>query len=172
MPISGHYIRMAKNYLEAPPNAVRRKDREVADDAWIHDLLHRTPMGVLATVHDGQPFVNSNTFAYDEAEHAIYMHTHRTGRTASNVGGDERVCFTVTEMGRLLPAPRAFNMSVEYEGVVVFGAARLVLDEAEKARCLQQVVDKYFGHLRPGDDYAPPSVEELALTSVYRIAIE
>ena len=115
MPISGHYIRMAKNYLEAPPNAVRRKDREVADDAWIHDLLHRTPMGVLATVHDGQPFVNSNTFAYDEAEHAIYMHTHRTGRTASNVGGDERVCFTVTEMGRLLPAPRAFNMSVEYE---------------------------------------------------------
>jgi nitroimidazol reductase NimA-like FMN-containing flavoprotein (pyridoxamine 5'-phosphate oxidase superfamily) len=116
--------------------------------------------------------VNSNLFVYDEGEHAIYMHTARTGRTTANVGAEERVAFTVFGMGRLLPAPRAFNMSVEYEGVVVFGRARLLDAEAEKERALGLLVDKYFSHLAPVVDYALPSVEELGLTSVYRIAIE
>ena len=89
-------------------------------------MLRSAAYGVLATSHEGQPFVNSNLFVYAEDEHAIYMHTARTGRTASNVGAEERVAFTVFEMGRLLPAPRAFNMSVEYEGVVVFGRAQVL----------------------------------------------
>jgi nitroimidazol reductase NimA-like FMN-containing flavoprotein (pyridoxamine 5'-phosphate oxidase superfamily) len=154
------------------PADVRRRDREVTDDAWIREMLRTAPCGVLATVRDGQPFVNSNLFAYDEAEHAIYMHTSHAGRTAANTAADERVCFTVFEMGRLLPAPRAFNMSVEYEGVVVFGRARLLQDDDAKRRGLQRLLDKYFGHLRPNTDYAPPSAGELKLTAVYRLTID
>jgi hypothetical protein len=82
------------------------------------------------------------------------------------------VAFTVFEMGRLLPAPRAFNMSVEYEGVVVFGRARVLESEEEKRRGLGLLIEKYFAHLTPAVDYALPSVEELSLTSVYRIAID
>jgi len=162
---------MVKDYRDAAPEKVRRADRAVDDDAWIRDLLGRAPYGVLATVHEGQPFVNSNLFAYDADEHALYMHTAHVGRTTGNVGADERVCFTAFEMGRLLPAPRAFNMSVEYNGVVVFGRARVLTSDADKRRGLQALLDKYFGHLRPGDDYEPPDDGELKLTSVYRIEI-
>ena len=42
-------------------------------------------MGVLATVHGDQPFVNSNIFVYDEDRHAIYLHPARTGRTRDTV---------------------------------------------------------------------------------------
>jgi uncharacterized protein len=157
-----------------PPalNEVRRKDREVTDDAWIAGMLRRAPMACLATVRDGQPFVNSNTFVYDEAAHAILMHTSFRGRTRDNVDRDERVCLTVTEMGRMLPAPRAFNMSVEYSGVVVFGRARIIDDPHEKSAALLQLIAKYYPHLAPETDYALPDDKELALTAVYRIEID
>jgi nitroimidazol reductase NimA-like FMN-containing flavoprotein (pyridoxamine 5'-phosphate oxidase superfamily) len=152
--------------------AVRRRDRAVEDEGWIKDFLRRAPAGTLATVHAGQPFVNMNVFAYAEDEHAIYLHTARTGRTRANIEGSERVCFGVHTMGRLLPAVRAKEFSVEYAGVVVFGRGEVVADEAEARRALQRLLDKYFPHLRPGRDYRPITAEELAVTTVYRIRID
>ena len=154
---------MARNYIEQPYSDVRRKERAVDDDAWIIELLRRAPMAQLATVHDGQPFVNSNLFVYDESQHAIYMHTAGKGRTRSNVDADERVCLSVSEMGRLLPAPRAFNMSVEYGGVVIFGRGRAIEDAAEKEYGLMLLVRRYYPHLVPGDHYALPDAGELGL---------
>src|SRR5690606_1102922 len=90
----------------------------------------------------------------------------------ANVESDERVCFSVSEMGRLLPAPVALDFSVEYAGVVVFGRATVVTDRAEAERALQLLLDKYFPHLRPGRDYRPITPSELARTTVYRIQIE
>ena len=104
-----------------PRTAMRRRDRAVADETWIRELLDKAATGVLATVDNGQPFVNSNLFVYDEAEHVIWTHTAATGRTRDNVDRDARVCFTAYEMGRLLPADEALEFSVEYAGVVAFG---------------------------------------------------
>jgi hypothetical protein len=151
---------------------IRRRDRAVADDAWIRAMLHRAASGVLATAHDGQPFVNTNLFVYDEAAHAIYLHGARTGRTATNIAANERVCFTVNEMGRLLPAAVALDFSVEYASVVVFGRARRIDDAATAQQALQKLLDKYFPHLQPGRDYRPITPEELARTAVYCLQIE
>ncbi len=162
---------MPKDYAALPLNEVRRADRAVNDDAWIADMLRRAPFGALATVRDGQPFINNNLFVFDAEARAIYMHTARYGRTQSNVEAYERVCFSVSEMGRLLPADEALEFSVEYTGVVVFGRAS-ILDGADAERGLQLLLDKYFPHLQPGRDYRPIMPEELARTSVYRIEIE
>src|SRR5512133_1162176 len=132
---------------------VRRKDRAVQDDAWIQDLLERVPVGNLATVEDGQPFLHMNLFVYDRSRRAIYFHTALHGRTRSNLEQDARVCFSVSEMGRLLPADTALEMSVEYASVVVFGRGTVVADPVEAERALQLLLDKYFSHLQPGRDY-------------------
>ncbi len=160
-----------KQTVEDLRTKMRREDR-AQDDARVRAYLSRAPFGFLATVVDGQPFINSNLFAYDEAAHAIYLHTARSGRARSNVEQDERVCFTVAEMGRLLPADTALEMSVEYEGVVVFGRAGLVTDPAEARHGLQLLLDKYLPHLRPGRDYRAITDDELARTSVFRVQIE
>ena len=151
---------------------VRRRDRAVTDEAWIRNLLRRASFGTLATVRDGQPFVNMNIFVYDEAVPALYLHTAKTGRTRANVEADERVSFCVGEMGRLLPASEALHFSVEYASVVLFGRAQIVTDDVEAEQALQQLLDKYAPHLRPGRDYRPIQPEELAVTSVYRIDID
>lgn len=159
-----------------PPSSsltqVRRSDRAMDDDAWIADFLHRAAAGVLATANDGQPFINSNLFVYDPAAHAIYLHTARTGRTPLNVAANNRVCFHVFEMGRLLPADVALDFSVEYGGVTVFGRGELILDPAEARAALQLLLDKYFPHLHPNEDYRAITEEELARTTVYRLCIE
>ncbi len=155
----------------APPSEVRRRDRAKEDD-WIEAFLARAPVGVLATVADGQPFLNSNFFAYAPDERVIYMHTARLGRTRDNLEGDARVAFSCFEMGRLLPAPEALEFSVEYGGVVAFGRGRVVEDDGEKERGLQMIMDKYAPHLRPGRDYRPIVPEELRRTAVFRIDID
>ena len=116
--------------------AIRRRDRAVRDEAWIRTMLLTAPTGVLATVSDGQPFVNANIFVYDEGRDAIYLHTARHGHTRDTVEGHERVAFTAMEMGRLLPADTALEFSVEYASVMVFGRGYVVEDdnEAKEAR--------------------------------------
>jgi nitroimidazol reductase NimA-like FMN-containing flavoprotein (pyridoxamine 5'-phosphate oxidase superfamily) len=99
------------------------------------------------------------------------MHTARTGRTRNNVNGEERVCLSVFEMGRLLPDKIALEFSVEYAGVNLFGRAA-VIDGDEALRGLQLLCDKYFPHLQPGRDYRPANLLELKRTSVYRIDID
>lgn len=155
-----------------PFSQVKRKDRSVEDEAWIRSLLERAPTGVLATVDEGQPFINVNLFVFDKASDSIYMHTAREGRTRKNVQENGRVCFGVSDMGRLLPADTALEMSVEYSSVVVFGRAAIVADQDEAKRALQLLLDKYFAHLKPGKDYRAITPEELARTRVYRIQIE
>ena len=156
---------MAKDYLQTAYADVGRKDRAIDDDAWIVAFLRRAPMAQLATVHDGQPFIHSNLFAYDETVHAVYMHTAPVGRTRSNVESDERACVSVSEIGRLLPSHEALTMSVEYDGAAIFGRARVLSDDAERERGLRLILDKYFPHLAYGDDYRAITPEELARTT-------
>lgn len=163
---------MTIDYDTLPLTHVRRSDRAVDDETWIADFLRRAPVGVLATAVAGQPFINSNLFVYDAAAHAIYLHTARVGRTRANLAANERVCFHVYEMGRLLPADLALEFSVEYGGVTVFGRGRVIDDPDEARHGLQSLLDKYFPHLRPGEDYRPITGDELARTSVYRIDID
>ncbi|MCO5185969.1 MAG: pyridoxamine 5'-phosphate oxidase family protein [Anaerolineae bacterium] len=163
---------MTKDYTTLPATHMRRNDRAVIDEAWIRAMLHGAAVGTLATAHNDQPFLNSNLFVYDEAAHAIYIHTAATGRTRSNIAHNPLVCFTVFEMGRLLPASVALEFSVEYSSVVVFGRSAIVEDEKEATHALQHLLDKYAPHLTAGEDYRPPVPEELKRTAVFKITID
>ncbi len=155
-------------------SAIRRRDRG-KDDEWVAAFMSRAPYGFLATVGDGgQPFLNSNLFVFDETagRRRIYLHTHRTGRTRSNLEAAEKVAFSVVAMGRLLPAPEALQFSVEYAGVVAFGTGRVIKDREEARAALQMLLDKYAPHLKPGEHYRPTTDDELKRTAVYRIDVE
>jgi nitroimidazol reductase NimA-like FMN-containing flavoprotein (pyridoxamine 5'-phosphate oxidase superfamily)/predicted N-acetyltransferase YhbS len=162
---------MTKDYGTVSYTHVRRNDRAVQDSKWIKALLRQAAFGTLATNYQDQPFINSNLFVYDEPGNIIYLHTASVGRTRANVEKNERVCFSVSQMGRLLPADVALEFSVEYAGVAVFGYAQIVSDAAEAKHGLQLLLDKYAPHLRPGRDYRPITSGELKRTTVYRIEI-
>jgi len=162
---------MAGDHADKPITEMRRRDR-AQDEDWTRAFLHAGAWGALATVFEGQPFINTNLYVYDEAAHAIYLHGARIGRTRSNIEIGGPVCFNVSEMGRILPEEVALEFSVEYAGVTVFGRCTVVDDDDEAYRGLQMLMDKYAPQLQPDRDYRPASLEDLDRTSVYRIDIE
>ncbi|MBE0697018.1 MAG: pyridoxamine 5'-phosphate oxidase family protein [Anaerolineaceae bacterium] len=158
--------------MEIKRSNVTRHDREVQDESWIVELLQRVPMGTLATASGEQPYQSTLLFIYDPNRRAIYLHTARRGRVWENLRANPRSCFTIAEMGRLLPAETALNFSVEYNSVVIFGNAVLVDDPTEAECALQLILDRYFPHLHSGQDYRPITASERDVTAVYRLEIE
>ncbi|MBN2499772.1 MAG: pyridoxamine 5'-phosphate oxidase family protein [Anaerolineales bacterium] len=160
------------NYTKKPYTTLRRSDREVTDEAWIKAFLTRSAYGTLATSVDDQPFLNAGNYVYDESQNTIYFHRARKGRTSENLAANNRVCYMVSEMGRVLIGESAGDFGVEYSSVIVFGRVELVEEEAEKSRALQMLVDKYAPHLKVGEDYEPVSAHDLKRVAVYKIEIE
>lgn len=151
----------------------RRRDRS-KEETWIRAYLERAPWGTLALAREGgAPHLNSNLFVYRPDPDRIYLHSARTGALPAALEGPEGVpgAFSVSEMGRLLPAPEALEFSIEYNGVVAMGPVRTVRDPAEAESALQDLLDKYAPHLRPGADYRPITAGEMERTAVYRMDI-
>ncbi|GAB4523923.1 MAG: hypothetical protein Fur0018_07060 [Anaerolineales bacterium] len=158
-----------------PPHrltSMRRRDRQVDDDAWITALLDRAEYGVLSLCLGAQPFAVARNFVYDRERHCIYLHGARKGRTFETVQRGARAVLTVSEMGRLLPAERAMNMSVEFRGVMVYGRVSVVEDPDEATHALHLLVEKYFPHLQRGRDYEPVSSDDLKVTATLRLDVE
>ncbi len=150
--------------------AMRRKDRRISDTAEIHALLARADIGFLATVSGDQPLVTPYSFWFDGQR--IYFHGAKKGQSKEIMQQNPRVCFTVAERGRYLPAERAMDFSVEFASVMVFGTGRMVESQAEQIYALQGLMDKYFPHLKPETDYEPITKKDLRPTGVYAIDIE
>jgi nitroimidazol reductase NimA-like FMN-containing flavoprotein (pyridoxamine 5'-phosphate oxidase superfamily) len=161
---------MSRSFPPDELTAMRRTDRAISDDAEIADLLRQADICRIATSVNDQPFISANTFWYDGER--IFFHTATQGRTLTNIQHNPRVCLEVDWVGRWLPATTALEFSVEYTGVVVFGRARLLEDDAEKKRALQGLLDKYFPDLKPGADYRPITPGELEVTAVFAVDIE
>ncbi len=161
---------MSDNFNQ-PLNKIRRSDRG-KNDSWIRNFLTQGEAGTLATAADNQPFLVTRNYAFDAQRHAIYLHGAVKGRTYENVQANARVCFSVSEMGRLLPDKEAQEFGVEYSGVVVFGTATIVEDAKEATHGLQLLMDKYFPQYVLGKDYEPIGAPALNVTAVYRIDIE
>jgi len=153
-------------------NTIRYKKRQ-QEEEWIQTFLERAAYGTLAmTLADGQPIVNMNIFAYDRDANAIYFHTAHQGQTHDTIASGLRtVCFSVAEMGRIIPADRALNFSVEYSGVVVFGEVMLIEDSDMAKYAFDKIMQKYAPHLKPDVDYEATTDDDLKRTSVYSISI-
>lgn len=151
---------------------MRRKDRAVEDDTWIVEFLRQASFGNIATVHESQPFITMTVFVYDPGTHALYMHTSRHGRMCANVKADDKVCFSVGKVGRMLPAETAREFSNEYESVVVFGRIEIMEDLRKARDMMHLMIDKYFTHLKREVDYRAITLPEIEEIATYKIAIE
>lgn len=163
---------MGNGSMQHPDVPIRRQDRAVTDEVWIKEFLTKAPYCVMATALDNQPYIHTNLFVYEPSRDCIFMHTAHRGRTPDSLRANGKVCLTVSEMGRLLPSSSAREFSVEYSSVIVFGRVKILVDPVESAYGLQVLMDKYFPHLKPGENYPEIDEEEMRGVAVYRIDID
>lgn len=163
---------MTRNYENQPPTAFQRLPEFKREDDWIRSFLQEAKIGHIATSFDGQPFVITSTFWYDEKNHRIFFHSNIAGRVRANIEHNPKVCLEASEMGRLLPSNVALEFSLQYRSVMVFGTAKIITDAGEARAALYSLIKKYFPTMVAGREYREITDKELRATSVYAIKIE
>jgi uncharacterized protein len=158
----------ADDYPTTERSRIRRlRERGSHARADVHAVLDATPFCHVGYVIDGAPYVTP-TLHWREGER-VFWHGSAASRFLDRVDGTQ-VCLTSSLMDGYVLARSAFNHSVNYRSAMVFGTARTVRDEGEKADALRRFVDALF----PGrwDTLRPPTTQEMKATAVLWLDIE
>jgi uncharacterized protein len=142
---------------------MRRSEREKgAED--ITRILKDGEYGVLSTIGEsGYPY--STPLSYTYINDSIYFHSAKVGEKLDNIIYNEKVCFCVVGRTEVLPE----EFSTEYESVIIFGKASVVLEE-EKKNAFISLIDKYSkDFMKEGLAYIDRAIQN---TTVIKITID
>ena len=143
---------------------MRRREREVGDEAGIQDILEKGLVCHLG-LYDGQyPYVVPLNYGYRNGR--IYVHCAGEGRKIDILKKNERVCIEVDVDTRIVRGDAPCRWAAKYRSVIGFGRARIVDDENGKKAGLDAIMAHYGGQEGPYDD------KSLQRTCVIEIVIE
>ena len=160
--------------LSASPRTTitRHRERGSADRADLFSTLREALVCHVGIVRDGVPVVLPTIYGVDpsgpDEGGTLYLHGSVAARWLAQAPG-QIVCATFTIVDGAVLARSGFNHSMNYRSAVVYGAARLVADPAERDRALWLMVD----HVVPGRSKTlrPFTRKELAATAVIAVPL-
>ena len=119
----------------------RHADREVHERLDIERLLDNQYVAHVGFIDPdtNSPFVIPMGFARDG--NRILIHGSSGSRIMMAIAKGIDLCVTVTQLNAIVVARSAFNSSMNYESVMIFGKAR-VLNESEKEIALERITTK------------------------------
>ncbi len=147
----------------------RHDDREVFDREQINALLDSEYVAHVGFIDNdvNEPFVIPMAYARDKDR--ILLHGSTGSRLMMKIAAGAQLCITVTKLNAIVVAKSAFNSSMNYESVMIFGKAKLLKDE-EKMAAMTAITDV----LVPGmSSYARPlKPKEVAGTMIVGVPLE
>lgn len=147
----------------------RHDDREVFDREQINALLDSEYVAHVGFIDNdvNEPFVIPMAYARDNDR--ILLHGSTGSRLMMKIAAGAQLCITVTKLNAIVVAKSAFNSSMNYESVMIFGKAKLLKDE-EKMAAMTAITDV----LVPGmSSYARPlKSKEVAGTMIVEVPLE
>jgi nitroimidazol reductase NimA-like FMN-containing flavoprotein (pyridoxamine 5'-phosphate oxidase superfamily) len=119
-------------------------------------------------VQDGAPVVVPMIYGRDGD--TVLLHGARKARVIRLLKETNKACLNVTLLDGLVLARSAFNSSMEYRSVTVFGKPRLIEGTDEKLRAMRIISE----HTMPGrwDELREPHDREVKMTGVIALEIE
>lgn len=147
----------------------RHDDREIFDRDAVNALLDSEYVAHVGFVDAdiNEPFVIPMAFARDNDR--ILLHGSTGSRLMMQLAKGAQMCVTVTKLNALIVAKSAFNSSMNYESVMIFGVGKR-LEDSEKLEAMDRVTEA----LIPGMvGYArPTTAKEAAGTMIIELPIE
>lgn len=121
---------------------VRRQDR-LLDELRAIELLRTAEYGVMSMADtDGEPYAVPVNFVWD-TESSIYIHCAPEGKKLRILAKNSKVQLCIIGRVNLLP----HKFTTEYESVIISGTARIGLNEDERKKALELILNK----LSPND---------------------
>ena len=141
---------------------VRRQDR-LLDEESARNLLAKCEYGVLSMVDDeGGAYGLPISFVWDGGEY-IYLHCAPVGHKLRSIAQEPRVSFCVVGKTNVLSS----KFTTEYESVVIYGQARVGLDEDERMKALRLLINKLSPeHKQLGEKYTRASFHRTEIIKI------
>jgi len=160
---------MANEYPVSPQNKVRQlREKATYDKATVHEILDSALVATVGFVQDGAPVVVP--MIYGRAGETIYLHGARKARVVRLLEQTDRACLNVTHVDGIVFARSAFNSSMNYRSVTIFGTPRLIEDDDQRVHGMRVISE----HMMPGrwDELREPLEREIKMTGVIALDIE
>lgn len=160
---------MSNEYEVSKQNKVRQlRENAAYDKKTVHGILDSALLASVGFVQDGQPVVVP--MLYGREGETIYLHGARKSRVIRLLKETGTASMNITHVDALVYARSAFNSSMNYRSVTVFGKVRLVDDWDEKIHALRVISDSTM----PGrwDELRAPLDTEIKMTGVIALEIE
>lgn len=160
---------MTDEYDVSKQNKVRQlRDKAAYDRDTVHAILDSALIASVAFVEDGQPVVVP--MLYGREGETIYLHGARKARIIRLLDSTPTACLNITHVDALVYARSAFNSSMNYRSVTVFGTPRLVEDPVQKLHAMHVITECTM----PGRwaDLRDPLEKEVKMTGVIALEIE
>jgi len=150
-------------------HVARHSERELQERSAINQLLDNQYVAHVGFIDQDNklPFVIPMGFARDGDR--ILLHGSTGSRLMRQIAKGIDLCVTVTQLNAIVVARSAFNSSMNYESVMIFGVAR-VLEDSEKDLALERITEK----LVPGMwNYGRPlASKEIAATLIAELSLD
>ncbi len=160
---------MNDDYPVSKQNKVRQlREKAQYDKPGVHAVLDSALVAHVGFVQGDQPVVVPMIFGR-EGE-TIFLHGARKARVIRLLDETDRACLNVTHIDGIVFARSAFNSSMNYRSVTVFGTPRLINDRDGKLHAMRVISE----HTMPGrwDELRDPLEKEIKMTGVIALEIE
>ena len=160
---------MSNEYAIGKKNKVRQlREKAAYDRDTVHGILDSGLIAHVAFVENGEPVVVPMLYGRDGE--TIYLHGARKARVIRLLESTGTACLNVTHVDGLVFARSAFNSSMRYRSVTVFGPARLIDDYDARLHALRVISECTM----PGrwDELREPLEKEVKMTGVIELRIE
>jgi len=160
---------MSEVFEQSKENKVRQmREKAAYDKSTVYGVLDAALVAHVAFVQDGAPVIVP--MIYGREGDTIYLHGARKARVVRMLEQTPRACLNVTLVDGIVFARSAFNSSMNYRSATIYGAPRLVEDDAGKLYGMKVISE----HTMPGrwDELREPLESEVKMTGVIALDIE
>ena len=116
---------------------LRRKKQQLSTKECVEILRKRTS-GVLAVFgEDGYPYAVPISYVYEDGK--IYFHSAKAGHKIDAIQQNSKVSFCIIDQDQVVPE----KYTSYFRSVIVFGKVRILEDDQEKYKSIEQLAVKY-----------------------------
>ena len=127
-----------------------RRKKQLLPESEAIEILKAHTSGVLAvTGDDDYPYTVPLSYAYKGGK--LFFHCAKTGHKIDGITRNDKVTFCVIDQDDVVQK----TFTTHFRSVIVFGRAKILTEDGEKRRALENLVEKY------SPDYAEAGQAEI-----------
>jgi uncharacterized protein len=119
-------------------NAMRRKDKEITDEAVIREILEKSSICRIGLLDGDLPYIVPMNYGF--AEGALFFHTARVGKKIELIQRNKRVCFEIEYAAEIIRHEQSCSWSTRYRSVIGYGIMEMITDAGEKKKGLDVIM--------------------------------